>query len=200
MGFTIGAVSGPSFCRASPRSPRTSPMCRGDQLRARPVHGQTADKGSDNSSLKSRVLIDSGPRGPPAPRLFQGPRCGWMSCRHTGSCGGPRSGDGVIDMTAPPCQAHPSSRTRGAGRKVGHMCLVPCHEVSNLRPMGFVASFGSEQNTAPAFSVSTPPSPSGRRTICPISTARPLPDRTVTSFRSEVRGPGAGRGCPVRTG
>lgn len=36
------------------------------------------------------------------------------------------------------------------------MCLVPCHEVSHLRPMGFVASFGLEQNitgfSPPAFS------------------------------------------------
>lgn len=164
-GLAVGAVSGPPFYRASPpptpRHPRTSLVCRGDQLDVRPIHGQTADKGSDNSSLKSCILIDAGPRGPLPPCLFQGPRCGWMSCRHAGLHSGPRSGDGVIDMTAPPCQARPSSRTRGAGRKVGHMCLVPCHEVSNLRPMGFVASFGSEQNSALAFSVSTPPSPVG---------------------------------------
>lgn len=65
-----------------PRHPRTSPVCRGDQLDVRPIHGQTADKGSDNSSLKSCILIDAGPRGPLPPCLFQGPRCGWMSCRH----------------------------------------------------------------------------------------------------------------------
>lgn len=135
--------------------------------------------------------MDAGPRGPPPPCVFQGPRCGWMSCRHAGLCSGPRSGDGVIDMTAPPCRAHPSSRTRGAGRKVGHMCLVPCHEVSNLRPMGFVASFGSEQNSALALSVGTPPSPSGRGTICLIATARPPPARPH-SHSVLFRGKGSG--------
>lgn len=75
-GLAVGAVSGPPFYRASPpppRHPRTSPVCRGDQLDVRPIHGQTADKGSDNSSLKSCILIDAGPRGPLPPAFSRGP-------------------------------------------------------------------------------------------------------------------------------
>lgn len=59
----------PRSAEPHPAVPGPAP-CRGDQLRARPIHGQTADKGSDNSRLKSCVLIDAGPRGPPRPPAF----------------------------------------------------------------------------------------------------------------------------------
>lgn len=111
-----------------------------------------------------------------------------MSCRHL--CGGPCLGEGLIEMTAHPCQAHPSNRTRGVGQKVGHMCLLPCHEVSNLRPMGFVASFGLEQNTTLIFSFFKRESDHlSHSHVHPV-----LPDLTATLFRGKgVLGPGRGR-------
>lgn len=79
------------------------------------------------------------------------------------------------------------------------MCLVPCHEVSNLRPMGFVASFGLEQNTTLIFSFSISSSLNGKSDHLSDSHIQPaLPD--LQPLCSEVRGAGGWPRLPWQGG
>lgn len=111
------------------------PAVLGPRASAGPALGearprQTADSGSDRSGPRSRLSVTGATHAfPPEGR------------RRADVCAGPCWGQESLKR-----QHIPAGRTlrrkEGAGRKVGHMCPVPCHEVSNLRPMGFVASFG----------------------------------------------------------
>lgn len=77
------------------------------------------------------------------------------------------------------------------------MCLVPCHEVSNLRPMGFVASSGLEQNTTLIFSLSVSSPLNGRVTICHSHIPRPELQRFVrgkAAWAAPARRTGWGQG------